>query len=446
MKLNAIMSAGLMLTMMCSFAGTSPSTPFKEEDCKQYKSLYYQYLMIEAYTDAQFFWLKAYGACAGSDELNSIFFYNGTFIYKKLAEVTFATDSVRQHEVEDSTRWIYEEYMKVDSSPKVQLEYAVFLMEQKDTNFGKISDLFRAVDSLKEENTANYLYYAFRHLVFNVFGNSTKERQDALNTAIFDTYFKLTGYADKALLKARLGTDKLAADKTVKAYEKTKELMTNLLLAAVRKCDVVAENMKRRHEFLPTDSLWRMDALTEGITLMKQFDCIRSDVYFSYLYAMLDFEPNAQVLADLAKMEMDRGETDKAIENYQKALGFNPEDSLKSAIMYEMALAWYNKGQFKKAVEMAKNVQGQYRGKAMVLCGNSIARLASSCGESSFSRDANYWLANDYYLRAAEMGEKVSKTEFMSKAPNAAAVFAEGLKAGDSYSLPCWNEKTIIRF
>lgn len=446
MKLNAIMSAGLMLTMMCSFAGTSPSTPFKEEDCKQYKSLYYQYLIIEAYTDAQLFWLKAYDACAGSDELNSIFFYNGTLIYKKLAEITFASDSVRQHEVEDSTSWIYEEYMKIDSSPKVQLDYAVFLMEQKDTNFGKISDLFRAVDSLKEENSANYLYYSFKHLVFNVFRNSTKEQQGALNTEIFDTYFKLTGYANKAIEKARLGTDKSIAEKTVKTYEKTTELMTTLLLAAVRNCEVVAENMKRQYEFIPADSSWRMDALTEGITLMKRFNCTNSDVYFSYLYAMLDFEPNAQVLADLAKMEMNRGETDKAIQNYQKALSFNPEDSLKSAITYEIALAWYNKGQYKKAVEIAKNVQGQYRGKAIVLCGNSIARLASSCGDSSFSRDANYWLANDYYVRAAEMGERVSKTEFMGKAPKAAAVFAEGLNEGDSYSLSCWNEKTIIRF
>ena len=81
----------------------------------------------------------------------------------------------------------------------------------------------------------------------------------------------------------------------------------------------------------------------------------------------------------------------------------------------------------------------------MIICGNSIAATAQACGESTFERNANYWLANDYYCRAADLGVEVSRKQFADRFPSMNDCFNEGVTPGDSYLLKCWGEKTIIR-
>jgi len=39
---------------------------------------------------------------------------------------------------------------------------------------------------------------------------------------------------------------------------------------------------------------------------------------------------------------------------------------------------------------------------------DAIAATANGCGETTFERKANFWLANDYYRRAAAAGADVS--------------------------------------
>jgi hypothetical protein len=58
-----------------------------------------------------------------------------------------------------------------------------------------------------------------------------------------------------------------------------------------------------------------------------------------------------------------------------------------------------------------KLVEGANKGKALKICGDAIAATANSCGETTFERKANYWLANDYYRKAAASGADVSTSK-----------------------------------
>ena len=102
-------------------------------------------------------------------------------------------------------------------------------------------------------------------------------------------------------------------------------------------------------------------------------------------------------------------------------------------------------GSYKSAVNVAKSVNGEYAGKALKLIGDAIAKTANSCGDTSFERKANFWLANDYYKKAAAAGESVSTSQYLSNAPTGEEIFDQGLSKGNSFTLTCWGESTTIR-
>ena len=140
-----------------------------------------------------------------------------------------------------------------------------------------------------------------------------------------------------------------------------------------------------------------------------------------------------------------KGEKKKAVESFQKAVELEGEGENKQQYTLELANAQYKAGQYKAAFRTAKSIEGDLRGKAMVICGNCIAALANSCGESTFERKANYWLANDYYKKAASLGAEVSSSKFLDKAPDENEIFDAGKSKGDSITLTCWGESTTIR-
>ncbi|MBL4662065.1 MAG: hypothetical protein JKY22_00490, partial [Flavobacteriaceae bacterium] len=120
----------------------------------------------------------------------------------------------------------------------------------------------------------------------------------------------------------------------------------------------------------------------------------------------------------------------------------------KDKYLLNLANIKYKQGSYKSAFSTAKSVgSGEYRGDALVICANSIAATANSCGESTFARKANYWLANDYIKKAISAGAKgVSSSSFLKNAPDSNQAFNEGISSGSTVTLSCWGETTTARF
>ena len=161
---------------------------------------------------------------------------------------------------------------------------------------------------------------------------------------------------------------------------------------------------------------------------------------------MIKIEPTAEAYYFGARNQEENDNLSKAVEYYQKAaeLGANGENKDKYQFAYANSL--YKSGSYRSAFSEAKKVEGENKGDAFVICSGCIVKLANSCGESTFERKANYWLANDYINRAIAAGATgVSSGKYLDSAPSDEEIFNEGKTKGASITLTCWGESTTIR-
>ena len=80
-----------------------------------------------------------------------------------------------------------------------------------------------------------------------------------------------------------------------------------------------------------------------------------------------------------------------------------------------------------------------------MICANVIAATANDCGDTTFDRKANNWLANDYVNRAISAGASASSGKFLDRAPDTGDIFEAGKAKGGSHLCACWGESTTIR-
>ena len=142
---------------------------------------------------------------------------------------------------------------------------------------------------------------------------------------------------------------------------------------------------------------------------------------------------------------MSNDQAEKAVDYFQKAVDMEGTGANKDEYLYNLALSQYSAKKYRAAFNTAKLVEGENKGKAMKICGDAIAVTVNGCGETTFERKANYWLANDYYRKAAALGVDVSTSRFLDNAPTDEDIFTEGKSKGSPFTLSCWGESTIIR-
>mgnify|MGYP001945613885 CR=1 FL=1 len=181
---------------------------------------------------------------------------------------------------------------------------------------------------------------------------------------------------------------------------------------------------------------------------MDQKKCQSSEVYGKYVDTLIMLEPTADAYFFGGSYALNNDNLTKASEYFTKAIELEGEGENKDKYTLNLANVQYKQRSYSSAFRTAKGVGGdEFRGDALMICANAIAATANSCGESTFARKANYWLANDYVKRAIGAGkEGVSSGQFLSNAPDSNEAFNEGVSAGASVSCSCWGETTTARF
>lgn len=161
---------------------------------------------------------------------------------------------------------------------------------------------------------------------------------------------------------------------------------------------------------------------------------------------LITLDPTAEAYYLTGRYYLENGNETKAVDYMQKAVEMEGTGANKDKYTYALADSQYRAKRYRDAFRTAKLVEGEFKGKAMVICGNAVAASANSCGETTFDRKANFWLANDYYRKAAALGEEVSTGKFLGDAPTKEEGFNVGVSDGSSVSLPCWGESTTARY
>lgn len=442
MKLKGIIGTLMLTLLIGSSAIAQDSSNVAANECQKFRSLYYQYLTAEAFQDAANFWNDAYEAC-GLEGLDGAFFTNGRYIYGKLLRED-GIDSAREAALKDTVAWIFESRLKIDKNIDWMADYASELVSSKSKNIAKIDSLFgQSIHVLKEKASSKHYKQYFKHLIINKFSPAKGEEKEAARTVVIEEYIILSEYVGVALKAAK---EKENANE-VKRQNSAQSFMDKYFLQIAKDCDVLVGVFDKKFETLPTDPTERKAKVKSYLALMDQKKCQSSDVYGKFVDELIALEPTADAFFFGGNYALSNDNNSKAAEYFSKAVEAEGDGENKDKYLLNLANVKYKQGSYKSAFKTAKGVGGDYRGDALVICANSIAATANDCGESTFSRKANYWLANDYIKKAIAAGAKgVSSSRFLKNAPGSDEAFSENVNEGTSVNCSCWGESTIARF
>ncbi|OIQ37469.1 MAG: hypothetical protein BM555_00670 [Crocinitomix sp. MedPE-SWsnd] len=406
------------------------------EDCKKYKSLYYQYLRQGMYEDARTFWVKARETCALCDQLDYKLFKNGRVIYLQLYKKIEKIDTLSLNANMDTVNWIYEEGREYVEADMWGYDYASFLMGREQYSKAELVDtLMRPMILGGELPRPSTIELYNRWLLSKKRTGKIEGHFGVSDDEALSVYCELSKICHKGMESSEDSTDYWGVDMRMKV---------NLMKYAPKNA-LALEQILDLHEEYSQNKTVLKSQLERNRDLLEACGQIESDLYSRVLLKMLEEFPNAYGYSDYAATNYRLGRFGIAIEYYEKALENTQDTSVIDIWIFKLAMSYYGAKEYKKAFKYAKLVEGKNRASAMKICGDCIAVTANVCGNSTFERKANYWLANDYYKKAKALGIDVSTAKYLNMAPTVGEVFDQGLNMGDSIHLDCWNERSVIR-
>lgn len=411
------------------------------EDCKKYLSLAGMYGQQSAWRDAANFFMKAHAAC-GEDKLDQRDWKNGRAIYTKLMDA--ATDGAVKKGLQDTIFLFYDTELKYYSTPDLSAEYAAKLVKIQSKDAAKIDSLFSgSVHELKEKLSVNEFIFYYIHII-GKFNDAPAEEKDAARDFAIDEYLILSDYISTAIKGFKAMKSEKSA-KGVEAYEKAQSYLDNYFGKLAKDCEMITEVLGEKATSLPKDKDDKLAKINTYLNLLEKRGCGKSDLYGQLADSAIAIAPSAEAYFAQAKYFDKREEASKAIQYFEKAVELEGEAGENiDAYNFSLANALLGSKKYRAAFNVAKKVNGEFKGKAMLICAGAIGATANSCGETTFERTSNFWLADDYMKKASALGEEYS-SRYASNAPTTEIFFGEGKAVGDRVTLSCWGESTTVR-
>jgi tetratricopeptide (TPR) repeat protein len=434
-KLTKQMKMKNLIVLVLLSVTTTFSFSQEQSECDKMRGFTSLYAQQKMYRDAANFFIKSYNIC-GIEGLQKVDWNNAKIIYKQLIKAEKVDK--REQELSDTLIWIYKNGDTYENDPKWKSEYATYLVKIKSNDMALIDELYaNSIHSLKENNKTYDLQMYYKHLVTK-FSDAEGEEQEKARTIALDEYITLSDY----LSKAKANEDN---DKKKKRYQDAQEYLDNYFAQLAKDCEILVDVLSKKITDLPKDKAAKIEATKKYLDLLDKRSCTDTDLYGQFADTLLTLEPTAEAYYSQGNFYINKNDYNKAKEYIEKAIELEGEGENIGKYQYGLAYVYYKMGSYKSAVNVAKSVNGEYAGKALKLIGDAIAKTANSCGDTSFERKANFWLANDYYKKAAAAGESVSTSQYLSNAPTGEEIFDQGLSKGNSFTLTCWGESTTIR-
>ncbi|TDI68962.1 MAG: tetratricopeptide repeat protein [Bacteroidetes bacterium] len=134
------------------------------------------------------------------------------------------------------------------------------------------------------------------------------------------------------------------------------------------------------------------------------------DMVYDLAPRLMELDPTAKTFRLVAKMRLDDGDTDGAIELYNQSLEMDDGQDSAMEVYYNIGVAHQQEGRLSRArtsYRQALRVDSGY-GEALMSIGDLYVAAVQGCG--SFEREdrAVYWLAADYFERARRLDDRVS--------------------------------------
>lgn len=345
-----------------------------------------------------------------------------------------------------------------DEKPgKMYSEYAMF-MDGASAPESKVFGLLQKAYDIEPESLGI-------KAIFKYFEGIIERNKDTNIQGIFDMHDNLLDVVNNKIDKFSKEVDKLreleeAGEELKKrqVYLK-KAYSTNLkglgkvedglgvMLEQYATCDRLLPLYEKDFEANANNAVW----LKRSVSRLYNKGCTDGAFYDKMVEKYVNADPSSDAYVFYAGMQMKKGNENKALEYFKKAVDLETDDYKKAKYLYNIAKMMKDKGRFGEARSYAYRAleARPSLGKAYLLVSSMYAKSANSCGNGTFGTRMVYQAALSKARRAKSVDPSISSTaqkyinSYASKAPSTEDVFTEGLQSGSSYKIGCWIGETV---
>ncbi|HKK81523.1 MAG TPA: tetratricopeptide repeat protein [Prolixibacteraceae bacterium] len=213
-------------------------------------------------------------------------------------------------------------------------------------------------------------------------------------------------------------------------------------------CETMLKLYKSKFRENPED----IELIKKALRAFEKADC-ENTLIVEMSEQLYELEPSAEAAFNMARMFLKKEKYPKAFNYYEKAYNLATNNEDKALYYYEAAGLALQQGDLEKSRDLAKKAVGSKSDycEAYMLLGEVYAQASKGYSDSDFERSTVFWLATDYFKKAAQYpnckSDAQSKIKFYQNYfPNKEDVFFNSLEIGKNYYIGGWiNETTTVR-
>ena len=216
----------------------------------------------------------------------------------------------------------------------------------------------------------------------------------------------------------------------------TLEKYAEVCMSCTQLDEILADNIAK----LPEDCEEKNEIVTRYLNLLERKKCTDSENFKTLAVMSYDCGKTHEAAHKLALMYFSDKNYSKAYSYVKEAIELDTGKTNTARYQHDAAKIAYSMGSYSAAISHARTAVASGDAKANKVIGDCIAASSSTCGNTTIKKKSVFWLASDYYAKAGYGAD-----HFKANYPTINELFGEDLKAGKSYTVPCYGESTKIR-
>ncbi|MFY0600818.1 MAG: hypothetical protein JXR03_14180 [Cyclobacteriaceae bacterium] len=392
---------------------------------KEKNALYTDMLKAKNYAESEknLAWLLK-----NTPDLNKSIYINGASIYQGLSEAATEAPEILKYQ-----------------------EKALKMYDLRIKYFGEEADVMnrKALTSYKYYKKTQSKYPEMMETFTKAFELNGNDFYSSNLTAYMDVVrrYKLTKGAitDEEVFDIYTNvTDVIAHQKAnggkVEKLDKIAEIVDKLLTATVKvDCDFIEQNLGPKME--ETQDYKMAKTI---FTLLKDQSCLDRPLALRSAEIINENTPDFGIAKFIAVKSGSEGDTEKAMEYYQKAIDLTEDNEKKAEIYMSIARIYSSMGDKVTARSQAR------RSLSFDPSNSDAYKLIGDLYMTSFNDckgNVSKVLDRSVFIAAYEMYQKAGNGEYMSKAkeqfPSIEDIFNENYKEGDAIQVECWINQSV---
>jgi tetratricopeptide (TPR) repeat protein len=348
-------------------------------------------------------------------------------------------------------------------------------LEHFPKNFADIYDKIashKADQGASEEEVYAWLEKAFKEdatemsakNIYKYFDIILNKYKDTDTQRVFDTYdevgegveLKRAEYSKKIDAINAKDSTKLRK-KDIKKRKIYQQIITNLSiveggldskLAVISTCERLIPFNRKNFEANKNDAVW----LKRAVSRMYNKECTEDPLYDELVEALVQADPSPDASVFYAGILMKKGEINKAMEYFKKAIDQETDTYKKAKNQLRVAQILSKKGRKSEArsfcYQALKNQPTM--GRAYLLIASMYASSANSCGTDIVSKRMVYVAALNKARKAKSVDPSISSLanrfikSYAGNVPTKKDLFVAGVASGTRHKIGCWINETVI--